>query len=454
LFHYQFVTYISDGQRKVHFKEMAGTKSKNNKDNQKDKDSSFAKSGKSSSSKESQPILRENKSKVNNQTVKAASSSNILQKAIQDRSEEINAKIKIDQKFKSKGELLIVCPRITKAFINLLKSVTLSKETLIRLNLCEDTKNVKNRPTEMASLDSNSKVPMLTTREAKDTKENSLHTQEEQASLNKDQNLSGDYGSSVHGDKDTKIGDEEPSIKRRTDSGVKPDTIECEKSKNPSLKLQQQEKEKHRFESPKLPSTFIQSPSRSSTRSVLKNSRVLFSQEDTNNNEQIKGKLQKSTTLKLATPSTLLASPNTSFSKQKNILNESGREKPTINSVTDEMLKKVSLCVTEKVFCPEKGSACHHCRLKSLDTKTICRSGRCEGEQGQFCGPCLVGFYVEDPKEALKDPTWICPPCRDICRCSVCQNREETNGRILSAQSLTKGFDSVTKFLTNLIENY
>jgi len=80
---------------------MAGTKSKNNKDNQKDKDSSFAKSGKSSSSKESQSILRENKSKVNNQTVKAASSSNTLQKAIQDRSEEINAKIKIDQKFKS-----------------------------------------------------------------------------------------------------------------------------------------------------------------------------------------------------------------------------------------------------------------------------------------------------------------------------------------------------------------
>jgi len=470
----------------------SGTKSRNNGEKRKDWVSTFAKSGNNSFSKERQPISRENKSKVNNQTVKA-SSSNHLQKPNQIRSEEINIKIKVDPKFKSRGELLIVCPRVTKTFINSLKSITLSKETLIRLNLDEDAKNVKNHSTEKANLDSNSEGPMSTSKDAKGTgnvkncptgkanldsnskspmptakeakapKKNSSRGQKKQVSLNDEQDLPGVNSTSVNGDNETEITDEEPSIRRKTDPGVKsggkPDTIEREKSKNTSLKIQQQQqREKELFESPKLPSTSTQSPSRSSTLSVLKKPRVLFSHEEANNNEQIRGKqredLRKSTTLKLATPTSLLTRPNTSFSKQKNILNESGRETPTINGITEEMLNNVSLCVTEKVFCLEKGSACHHCCIKSLDTKTICRSGRCEGEQGQFCGPCLTGFYGEDPREALRDPTWVCPPCRDICRCSVCQNREDTNGRILSTQSLSKGFASVTKFLTNMIENY
>lgn len=44
------------------------------------------------------------------------------------------------------------------------------------------------------------------------------------------------------------------------------------------------------------------------------------------------------------------------------------------------------------------------CRQKTLDTKTICRSGSCVGVRGQFCGPCLKNRYGESAEEALKDP--------------------------------------------------
>jgi hypothetical protein len=43
-------------------------------------------------------------------------------------------------------------------------------------------------------------------------------------------------------------------------------------------------------------------------------------------------------------------------------------------------------------------------RQKTLDTKTMCRSGNCVGVRGQFCGPCLKNRYGESAEEALKDP--------------------------------------------------
>lgn len=44
------------------------------------------------------------------------------------------------------------------------------------------------------------------------------------------------------------------------------------------------------------------------------------------------------------------------------------------------------------------------CRQKTLDTKTMCRSGSCVGVRGQFCGPCLKNRYGESAEKALKDP--------------------------------------------------
>lgn len=47
------------------------------------------------------------------------------------------------------------------------------------------------------------------------------------------------------------------------------------------------------------------------------------------------------------------------------------------------------------------------CRQKTMDTKTVCRSGDCSGVRGLFCGPCLKNRYGEEVKEALLDPVSI-----------------------------------------------
>ena len=77
---------------------------------------------------------------------------------------------------------------------------------------------------------------------------------------------------------------------------------------------------------------------------------------------------------------------------------------PSVDEITDEMLDNVATKSTLKEYCKVNGSSCHQCRQKTLDTKTICRSGECFGVRGQFCGPCLRGRYGEDIVIALKDP--------------------------------------------------
>ena len=89
--------------------------------------------------------------------------------------------------------------------------------------------------------------------------------------------------------------------------------------------------------------------------------------------------------------------------------------------VTDEMLDNVADRVSEKVYNQSRGTTCHQCRQKTLDTKTVCRSGHCVGGRGMFCGVCLLNRYGEDAREALRDPNWSCPPCLDICNCSICR---------------------------------
>ncbi len=78
--------------------------------------------------------------------------------------------------------------------------------------------------------------------------------------------------------------------------------------------------------------------------------------------------------------------------------------------VTDEMLDNVADYVSEKIY-SQDGTTCHQCRQKTLDTKTVCRSGTCAGVRGKFCGVCLRNRYGQDCREALKDPNWTCPVC-------------------------------------------
>lgn len=119
--------------------------------------------------------------------------------------------------------------------------------------------------------------------------------------------------------------------------------------------------------------------------------------------------------------------------------------------VTKAMLNKVCERFGEKTYNQTIGTTCHQCRQKTTDTKTICRSGKCVGVRGQFCGRCIAIRYGEDCKEALLNPTWSCPPCRGFCNCSICRNR---NGKgatgILHHLAQSKGFDDVASYLKSL----
>ena len=124
---------------------------------------------------------------------------------------------------------------------------------------------------------------------------------------------------------------------------------------------------------------------------------------------------------------------------------------PTPDDITDDMLENIADFVSEKVYNPMHGTSCHQCRQKTLDTKSICRSGKCAGVRGAFCGICLKNRYNEELRVVLMDPEWECPPCRGICNCSICRNR---NGKCATGQmisrALERGFPSVKEYLEHL----
>jgi len=122
-------------------------------------------------------------------------------------------------------------------------------------------------------------------------------------------------------------------------------------------------------------------------------------------------------------------------------------------NVTPSMLKKV--CDGgRKTYNTSIGTTCHQCRQKTIDTKTICRSGECAGVRGQFCGICLRNRYGEDAREALMDPYWKCPPCRNFCNCSICRNRKGVGATgIITQLARSKGFDNVAEYLEYLVKS-
>ncbi|XP_063284716.1 cell division cycle-associated protein 7 [Pelobates fuscus] len=122
-----------------------------------------------------------------------------------------------------------------------------------------------------------------------------------------------------------------------------------------------------------------------------------------------------------------------------------------VEEITEEELRRICFNVREKVYNRSTGSTCHQCRQKTTDTKTNCRNPECVGVRGQFCGPCLKNRYGEDVRNALLDPEWLCPPCRGICNCSFCRQR---NGRcatgVLVYLAKYHGFDNVHAYLKSL----
>ncbi|XP_076651030.1 uncharacterized protein LOC143358059 [Halictus rubicundus] len=121
---------------------------------------------------------------------------------------------------------------------------------------------------------------------------------------------------------------------------------------------------------------------------------------------------------------------------------------PSVDEITEHMLKNIAQKSSKKKYCKIKGTSCHQCRQKTLDTKTVCRSGECIGVRGQFCGPCLRGRYGESALEALKDPKWACPPCRGLCNCSICRTRSGLPPTgILAPVAQEEGYTSVKDYL-------
>ncbi|XP_061520658.1 cell division cycle-associated 7-like protein [Phycodurus eques] len=123
----------------------------------------------------------------------------------------------------------------------------------------------------------------------------------------------------------------------------------------------------------------------------------------------------------------------------------------SVDDITEEDLDNVAFRSKDKIWDKDNGSSCHQCRQKTLDTKTVCRSGFCSAGKGQFCGPCLKNRYGEDVCTVLLDPTWSCPICRGMCNCSLCRKKE---GRcatgILVGVARYNGHDNVHEYLERI----
>ncbi|XP_052792969.1 cell division cycle-associated 7-like protein isoform X2 [Mya arenaria] len=126
-------------------------------------------------------------------------------------------------------------------------------------------------------------------------------------------------------------------------------------------------------------------------------------------------------------------------------------DKKAAEEITEDDLVRVAVSVADKRYDSIYGTTCHQCRQKTDDMKTICRSEKCFGVRGQFCGPCLRNRYGEDVREVLKDPEWQCPPCRDICNCSFCRKRRgKSCTGILVHIAREQGFSNVNEYLQSL----
>nr|AAH66169.1 Cell division cycle associated 7 [Mus musculus] len=126
-----------------------------------------------------------------------------------------------------------------------------------------------------------------------------------------------------------------------------------------------------------------------------------------------------------------------------------------VEEVTEEEIRNICSNSREKIYNRSLGSTCHQCRQKTTDTKTNCRNPDCWGIRGQFCGPCLRNRYGEEVKDALLDPNWHCPPCRGICNCSFCRQRD---GRcatgVLVYLARYHGFGNVHAYLKSLKQEF
>ena len=102
-------------------------------------------------------------------------------------------------------------------------------------------------------------------------------------------------------------------------------------------------------------------------------------------------------------------------------------------------------------------TSCHFCRQKTADRKTRCVCGEWRRAppggrgRGNWCGHCLEMRMGENIAEALEDPEWRCPVCRDICNCSGANclraKRDLFPTQQLTHEALAFGWQSVAHYL-------
>jgi len=72
-----------------------------------------------------------------------------------------------------------------------------------------------------------------------------------------------------------------------------------------------------------------------------------------------------------------------------------------------------------RIYDPINGVTCHQCRQKTIDEKSVCALNPTHN----FCEKCLRNRYGEELSVIKKDPTWICPRCKNLCNCSICRKK-------------------------------
>ena len=112
-----------------------------------------------------------------------------------------------------------------------------------------------------------------------------------------------------------------------------------------------------------------------------------------------------------------------------------------------------------RVYDSEKGTTCHWCRQKTVETHVECTGYECQNEAArpvQFCGMCLRNRHGEDIDLAVASGCWECPKCRkscgdgcdNCCNCGPCRKKAglaPTHQVIRIARE--NGFDNVHDYL-------
>ncbi len=103
------------------------------------------------------------------------------------------------------------------------------------------------------------------------------------------------------------------------------------------------------------------------------------------------------------------------------------RKNATTTTTTTRVARRSVYSVGGRVYDSEKGTTCHWCRQKTVETHVECVGDECQNGTSrpvQFCGMCLRNRHGEDIDLAVASGCWLCPKCRKSCGpgCDLCCN--------------------------------